>query len=193
MPPRLFSPQDYGPELAALLAEPRLAPLDAGTPNPAVRARLAALTPETAFAPHAVVDPDMARSCLAGVWLYHDFLDESHAISQEIDTPTGSYWHGLLHRREPDFANAKYWFQRVGEHPVFEPLRLAAAELAGAGAAHASAMFLTRQAAWDPFAFVDLCEACLNRSSACGELCQKIQQKEWELLFDHCYRQAIAV
>jgi hypothetical protein len=176
-----------------LLAAQKLMPLDAGSPDRAIRPKLEALGAESAFAPHPLRDRDMAMACLAGLWLYHDFLDESHEISQSIHSPSGSYWHGILHRREPDFPNAKYWFQRVGEHPIFEPLRQAAAELAGAGAVHASAMFLTRQAAWDPFAFVDLCEACLDRSSPCGELCQKVQQKEWELLFDHCYRQAIGV
>ena len=49
----------------------------------------------------------MASACLAGLWLYHDYLDESHAVSQSIHTPAGSYWHGLMHRREPDFANPK--------------------------------------------------------------------------------------
>ena len=53
----------------------------------------------------------MAACCLAGVWLLHDYLDESHTISQRIDTPSGSFWHGIMHRREGDFSNAKYWFR----------------------------------------------------------------------------------
>src|SRR5438874_740571 len=80
-----------------------------------------------AFPPSAVRDQDMAAACLAGLWLYHDFLDEAHRISQELDTTTGSYWHGLVHRREPDFSNAKYWFRRVGDHAIFPALQAAAA------------------------------------------------------------------
>src|SRR5205807_5918516 len=134
--------------------------LGPGTPNELVRDRLQALRIETALAPQPVRDRDMAACCLAGLWLLHNYLDESHKISQEIDTPTGSYWHGLMHRREPDFSNSKYWFRRVGRHPVFEPLRVEAARLAvdGPGAA----AFLTRQSDWDPYAFVDLCEASLD-------------------------------
>jgi hypothetical protein len=184
-----FDPTAYAPAIAELLREPWVPPLDAGQPNPAVRARLEALSDEAAFAPPRVRDRGMADACRAGLWLYHNFLDESHAISQELPTPTGSYWHALMHRREPDFENAKYWFRRVGAHPVYEPLRAAAAELAAS--APPDAAFLRTQTAWEPFAFVDLCAAALVGRVPCTELCCRIQKREWELLFDWCYRQAI--
>jgi hypothetical protein len=87
-------------------------------------------------------------------------------------------------------GNSKYWFRRVGTHPVFEPLRKAAAELAGPEPERAAA-FLATQARWDPFAFVDLCEAAVWGRAGCEELCRRIQQAEWRLLFDYCYRQAV--
>lgn len=180
----------YGSEIAELLREPRLAPLGPGSPNLSVRSRLATLKPESLFAPEPVRDRDMAAACLAGLWLQHDFLDESHQISQCLDNTTGSYWHGLMHRREPDYENSKYWFRRVGRHPVFALLGAAASELA-AGETHASAAFLSQTASWDPFAFIDLCEATASRRSPCEPLCLRVQQREWELLFDWCYRQAV--
>ena len=186
-----FSIADHGPVFAALLAEPRLAPLGPGTPNESMRSRLAALDVSEAFAPHMIADLDMMRACLAGLWLYHDFLPESHGISQEINTPTGSYWHGLLHRREPDFANSKYWFNRVGRHPVFEPLRQEAARQAAGASGEAA--FLTTQKNWDPFAFVDLCESSYAESSRWHALCRQIQHVEWQLLFDHSFRGAIGL
>jgi hypothetical protein len=30
---------------------------------------------------------------LSGLWLWHDFLDRSHEISQAVHTASGSFWH----------------------------------------------------------------------------------------------------
>jgi hypothetical protein len=186
-----FDPSAYSPAVAELLREPRLMPLGPGEPNRPARAKLRALTPESLVAPKAVRDRDLAAAGLAGLWQYHDFLDEAHTISQEIDTPAGSYWHGLMHRREPDFGNAKYWFRRVGNHPIFGPLAEAARTLA-ADETHPAAAFLKTQAAWDPFGFIDLCEAAYTGRVPCEMLCRRVQQREWELLFDFCYRGALS-
>ena len=186
-----FDATRYGPVFPGLLVAPRLQPLGPGSPNQAARPLLKQLTVESAFAQAAVKDHDLAACCLAAVWLYHDYLEESHKISQDIGAPTGSYWHGIMHRREPDYGNSKYWFRRVGRHPVFEPLVRDVAALVQASADPAAA-FLARQAAWDPFAFVDLCESCAGKESAAALVCKQVQQREWELLFDFCYRGTVA-
>jgi len=186
-----FDRDRYGPALADLLGTAELMPLGPGSAGVTAHPMLGALTPEQLFAPRAIRDRDMAACCLAGLWLYHNYLDESHTISQAIETPSGSYWHGLLHRREPDFSNAKYWFRRVGRHPVFEPLAVAAAEAAEENKLPNLPAFLAPQSSWDPFAFIDLCEAVPSKGRAWEMLCRRIQQREWELLFDHCYRHAL--
>jgi hypothetical protein len=180
----------YPAAIAALLGEKRLAPLGPGKPNPAAREQLERLTVDDGFAPHRLRDRDMAACCVAGLWLYHDYLDRAHELAQEIETSEGSYWHGLMHRREPDFDNAKYWFRRVGQHTVFEPLRQAAVELARSSSDRARA-FLTEQTAWDPFAFIDLCESAYDGRSGSELLCRQIQQREWQLLFDHCFAHSL--
>jgi hypothetical protein len=169
-----FNPTAYAPAVAALLAPERLPALGPGEPNLAVRPLLAALRPE-AFGDH-VRDQSMALACISGLWLLHDFLDESHSISQDLPSTTGSYWHAIMHRREPDAANSKYWWRQVGSHPVLELLKTEAPTIG---------FKFT-----NPPDFVDLCERVRGSGSADEDLAKRVQLLEWQLLFDWCFTKA---
>ena len=169
-----------------------------GTPDRAVFEALEKLSVEKAFAhvqsefgPAQPVDADMGACCVAAVWLVHDFLDESHAVSQQVDTPSGSFWHGILHRREGDYSNAKYWFRHVGQHEVYELLGQRAGELSAIRGDVTAVEILTPEGVWDPFAFVDMVQTVVRDGAKHADLCLDIQQVEWELLFDYCYRWAV--
>ncbi len=189
---RVFDPLAYGPEFAPLVDVERRRTLDAGMPNEIERDRLCRLTAKAAFvhATRAVTERDMAACAICGVWLLHDFLDDSHQISQSIKTDTGSFWHGIMHRREGDYSNAKYWFRHVGEHPVFEQLAQRAAELAVECGQQDALERLAPHGTWNPYALVDLCQSAVQGGDLL-ELCAEIQQVEWELLFDYSYHSAI--
>jgi hypothetical protein len=184
-----FDPSRYGPAVAALLETPRLMPLGPGKPEPALTARLDALDGGRLFGDATVRDRAMASACLAGLWLYVGDLDKAHRLSQGLESREGSYWHGIMHRREGDYPNAKYWFRRVGSHPIFPALHAAARDLAR-DAPTRSAAFLGSESGWDAYAFVDFCQAARGNEGA-ERLAREIQQREWQLLFDYCHRRVV--
>ncbi len=180
-----FHPDDYTPALAELVRGDRDCPLDAGSPDRARYAELAeTLTVADAFRNATVCDQDMAALCCGAVWLLHNYLDEGHTIFQTVESPSGSYWHGIMHRREGDYSNAKYWIRRAAGHPVLDTLIRQTADPLLAEAQPKG------QAAWDPFLFVDRCQSAAHQPGADEKKCRKIQQREWELLFDYCFRHA---
>jgi hypothetical protein len=186
-----FDPAQYGTAAAALMDNMTACELGPGTPNRAVYDTLCELNVESLFAGNPVRNLEMARCCVSALWLLHNYLDESHRISQSIPTVSGSYWHGIMHRREPDFSNAKYWFRRVGDHPVFPSLLATARKIADHFPEDPFSRQLAEQTQWDPFQFVDQCEAA-RRDSASDSLGREIAFAEWRLLFDYCYREALS-
>ena len=182
-----FDSQTYGPAVAELYDCHELCPLGPGSPNDAARGRLSSLGVEAVFHEKSITDREMADCCLSGLWLLHNFLDESHEISQSIHTTSGSYWHGIMHRREPDFSNAKYWFRQVGDHAIHPALADSARQLAAQSPTDESAELSD---SWDAFSFVDLCENAIRGRSKHDQFCRDVAQLEWQLLFDYCYRNA---
>jgi hypothetical protein len=177
-------------QVAPLVDAGRINDLGPGERDQSAYAGLKDLTPAALAAPRSLHDREMAQACLAGLWLFWDFLDESHQISQSLDTPEGSYWHAIMHRREPDYGNAKYWFRRLGQHPIFPQLATEARGLAGVDASPEVA-HLRVQDRWDPYRFVDLCQSAHDGQSAATTLCRQVQRTEWQLLFTHCLRAAV--
>ncbi len=186
-----FEPSKYGPVLEPLVLRADLPSLDSGVPVGTAGEILKGLTVDTAFRGFDLAEREMAACCISGLWLLHDFLEESHNISQQIDSRTGSCWHGILHRREGDYSNAKYWFRRTGEHPIWPDLCEEATQLAEKVDRDGQSEYLRTQQAWNPFKFVDLCQCVVNSGSATETLCRNLQLCEWQILFDYCFHQAI--
>ena len=96
----------------------RLLTADAAT----AQAELGRLTSDELLAPAKIVSRNDADLVRAALCLKHGLLDDCHKIAQSVATPNGSYWHGILHRREGDIGNSHYWYARVGRHPVLEAI-----------------------------------------------------------------------
>lgn len=117
--------------------------------------------------------------------LWHDHLEAAHRLVQDLSGGDAAWVHGIMHRREPDDSNARYWFHRVGQHPAFEPLAEAAAPCLEAQAA--LPYRLIRDGRWDPMAFVDAVSA-VRRPGASAEvvrLLRELQGLEFRVLAAH--------
>jgi hypothetical protein len=136
----------------------------------------------------------------AGLLLFNESLDKSHSISQDIVLQSGGYWHGLMHRMEGDYSNAKYWFADTGHHPISTQLvtrvsdYLSLQDLAEMehDALRSKLEVLAASPVWNPSVFVDAIELQVMhvQHPKVEEWLRHIQQFEMKLLLNYCYEQS---
>ncbi len=135
-------------------------------------------------------DRNLALSAISGIWLWFGFLDKAHQICQDIPTAEGSYWHGITHRIEADYWNAKYWMRRVGKHEVHSLIWPTAESICGADRQLLDAKpiksVVFRKSNWDPEGFVDACESANENQDKYITACQILGTAEWKCLLEYC-------
>ena len=194
---------EYSPTIAAIVQE-----LEARRPLPPLvpqndwnndlTSRIQGVSVDELFDGQTVKDDMYGASVKSGLLLWNDALDVSHKISQNIDSQTGSYWHGIMHRREPDYSNAKYWFRRAGAHAIFPALREQVLALIEERSNHAPelgdyASAIQQKTDWDAFQFVDWCQNAASTSDENAvEFLKAAQVEEIKLLLAYSYQCAIA-
>ena len=166
----------------ALLDEPGLADLGPG-PRAGVQS-LSALNEaiDALFERHG--RPPKAELIRSLILLWHDHLEPSHEISQSEHNPDGSLVHAIMHRREPDYSNAKYWWRSTGEHACFPAIAEKAAAVAGHDAA---ADQILAGGDWDSYAFTDAVAAGIREpeDSPRHQLLKQIQRAETDAVLEY--------
>ncbi len=119
----------------------------------------------------------------AGLFYYHNALEDSHKGSARTEGDMAAYWHGMVHRREGDFENARYWMRRAGEQPVFQEMQGRASD----GSPH-----MSRQSNWDPFLFINLCEQFKYGEYSYKKEIGHLQRAEFAAMFDYAWRRCVA-
>jgi hypothetical protein len=118
------------------------------------------------------------------VLLWHDHLDAAHRVVQDLPQREAAWIHAIMHRREPDYWNSKYWWRRVGAPPAFSQLAAEVRELLAREKRSDLAAQLAPSGRWDPGAFVDVCEAAAKpgAADASRRLLESIQAVEFDVL-----------
>jgi hypothetical protein len=134
------------------------------------------------------LDPHFCQLSRAAIYLWHDHFEAAHQLAQDVESADGSLLHGILHRREPDFMNARYWFRRVGPaHPSYECVVGKIKIAVMAGKAELIIKQILPKDKWQPLVFVDFLEDVLRRhDEGYDTLLRQIQAAEL-----HCYLQTL--
>lgn len=130
----------------------------------------------------------------AGLWILAGQLERSHSISQELHDANGSYWHGIMHRAEGDYWNAKYWMKRAPQHPIRQLLVDHAQEksvqlLQSSNPAIQNLGLKAKQLLNSPESvaesLIDLVEQGVTKQTEWTQSLQTICWWEWQLLFQY--------
>ena len=159
-------------DVRAFLAKaklPRVSP-DEPAPDPQLLAQVEATTDSDLGLP----EPQKAACVRALLWYAAGNLNAAHEIVQPMSGPDGAYIHGMIHRVEDDFDNARYWFSRAAAHPASAEIYRHAVVNSPAIAAHPL---------WDPVYVTDLLEQ--SRKTGISEELITILRIEFEELFNY--------
>jgi hypothetical protein len=137
-------------------------------------------------------DPQSLPLVQAVLYLCFDCFEEAHNIANEHeDTVIGNWLHAILHRREPDAGNSKYWYARVkAPAKVFEAIGkevLSILKEKPVAELEPLVKKLEMSKTWEPEIFVDLCNEYREKDpdSPTYQTLARIQEIEWRGLAEY--------
>ena len=161
----------------------------------------------TLFSEHTLISDIHGHLVRNALYQKNDDLDAAHQICQWVgessSLPEISYWHGIIHRREPDIHNARNWFQKAQGLAANDVLYQAiyshlqrAIQIPNYGEARDTAyqfrQHLQNHGTWDALYFLNLCELYLqNKDPNLQKLLEDIQAIEFKTLFHWTFQKAL--
>jgi len=145
----------------ALKQDPRpLERLVRGKPNAAGKKAVEALTKRDM---KDAKDSKSLPLVQGALYLCFDCWKEAHELADAHEGTAAGHWlHAIVHRREPDAGNSKYWYAKVSPPArVFEAIGLEALAFlkkAPVPELESLAQELQKTKIWTPAAFVELCD-----------------------------------
>ncbi len=163
---------EYSGFIQSILGEaklPRFTPTDP-PPRPELIRQIEAAS-DTQFGPVSATSAACLRSLL---FVAAGDLDRAHVLVQELTSSNASYIHGMIHRIEGDFGNARYWFHQARIHPTAPEMYRRAS---------ANSLTIASHPVWDPDRVTDLAERA--RQTRPSEELRVILTVEFEVLVEH--------
>lgn len=167
----------------ALLDEPGLAELGPGPRSGADSLSTLNGKIDDLFSQHG--RPRKAELIRSLILLWQDHLEPSHCISQGEHNPDGSLVHAIMHRREPDYSNAKYWWRSTGDHSCFPDIAAKVAPMVESDRTLSDQILPGGE--WDSYGFTDAVAQGIREpaDSPRHQLLKEIQRAETEAVLEH--------
>ena len=137
---------------------------------------------ETLSGGKPIADGKMFALVRGALFCAVDALDDAHRIFQDDPGDLASYWHGVMHRREGDFDNARYWFRRAGKLPISDKMHAAAAPVSPN---------MAKQNSWDAYLLTGMCEQAKFGDTDAIPECLRLQRVEFDELLAYCWRKSV--
>ena len=122
--------------------------------------------------------PSLDLMSQALLYLRIGSMEPAHSHVQDATRGLGAYIHGVLHRMEQDYWNAKYWFARVNDPELTDFIDVQIRRAAtGQG---------SRIDSWSgPAAFVDMCQSsCTDAGHGQQDHLVRLALWEWQALWE---------
>jgi hypothetical protein len=143
------------------------------------------------IAAKAVADSGLSPLVKGALYLYLDCFEEAHNIANEREGAwEGNWLHAILHRREPDAGNAKYWYARVqAPEGAYRAIGWAAMEILGnkpPKGLEKLAEKVKKSCLWEPELFVEACDKVRQGppNSPEYQMLVRLQEIEWRNLLE---------